>query len=202
MHRKTIPLIILSISLAACRCSRTEQPEPANKSVPAEYATMGGTSTLPVVSETPVHTRTPNTQQTDKLASFVARYGEEVTCIPNLEEGVTAQVTRVIDGDSIEVRIGNEVIEVRYIGINTPEYYSDKRPQAIAATRANQELLTGMQVMLFKDVSEADKFGRLLRYVLTDEAFVNLALVEGGFAEARLYRPDSSCHNAFENAAR
>ena len=126
---------------------------------------------------------------------------EQIDCILDLTAGVTAEVLRVIDGDSIEVEINGETFQVRYIGINTPEHYSDDRERAVEATKANQRLVEDKQVYLFKDHSETDKYGRLLRYVVTDEAFVNLELVRDGYAEAREYRPDTACHAVFENAA-
>jgi micrococcal nuclease len=124
-----------------------------------------------------------------------------IECIPDLSDVEKAQVVRVIDGDSIEVLLDGEKFEVRYIGINTPEYYSDERDAAIRATVANKNLVAGKTVYLFKDRSDKDKYGRLLRYVLTNDAFINRELVREGFAEAREYPPDTACHELFEKAA-
>lgn len=106
-------------------------------------------------------------------------------------------VIRVIDGDSIEVNIKQTVFEVRYIGINSPEYYSKNRQSAIQAKRVNEELLSGGNVFLFRDISDTDKFGRLLRYVFTDDGFVNLEMVKLGYADAKSYPPDISCQELF-----
>ena len=123
---------------------------------------------------------------------------EGTECIPDLTAVEIAQVKRVIDGDSIEIVMDGEVYQVRYIGINTPEYYSDERAEAVKATQANQDLVAGKTIYLFKDQSNTDKYDRLLRYVLTDEVFVNRELVLEGYAEAREYRPDTACHTVFE----
>ena len=123
---------------------------------------------------------------------------EGTECIPDLSAYEIAYVSRVIDGDSIEVEINGEVFQVRYIGINTPEYYSSEQQQAITATQANERLVEGKIVYLFKDTSETDKYDRLLRYVLTEQDFVNLELVKAGYAEAREYPPDTACHTVFE----
>ncbi len=103
-------------------------------------------------------------------------------------------VTRVIDGDTIEVNIAGTIHKVRYIGMDTPEL-SDKRAEYSAlaqeATRYNRQLVGGKTVRLEKDVSETDKYGRLLRYVYVDDIFVNAELVRQGLAWAKAYPPDT-----------
>lgn len=121
-------------------------------------------------------------------------------CIPDSSQVEIARVVRVIDGDSIEVLLDGEEVQVRYIGIDTPEYYSDDRPEAITATQANREMVEGATVYLFKDQSNTDVYDRLLRYVLTDEVFVNLELVSGGYAAPKEYPPDTACHALFQQA--
>lgn len=102
----------------------------------------------------------------------------------------TVKVTRVIDGDTIEIESGQKV---RYIGIDTPEIVDPKKPVQCfgkEASNKNKELVEGKQVRLEKDVSETDKFGRLLRYVYVDNIFVNDYLVRQGFAHVSTFPPD------------
>lgn len=102
----------------------------------------------------------------------------------------TFKVTRVIDGDTIEIESGQKV---RYIGIDTPETVDPRTlPQCFGSQAAakNRELVEGKNVSLEKDVSETDKYGRLLRYVFIDGLFVNEYLVKEGFAYASSYPPD------------
>ena len=99
----------------------------------------------------------------------------------------TATVTRVIDGDTIIIDTGQRV---RYIGIDTPEVYPQREAFGIEAWQANRRLVEGKEVRLEKDVSETDKYGRLLRYVFVEETFVNAELVRQGLAEAKAYPPD------------
>jgi len=139
-----------------------------------------------------------NARQTETPAGFGSLEG--IDCIPDISTVETARVVRVIDGDSIEVVMGEETYQVRYIGINTPEYYSSDRQRAEEATRVNQDLVEGKTIFLFKDQSETDKYDRLLRYVVTKDAFVNLELVRSGYAEAREYPPDTACHQVFKEA--
>jgi hypothetical protein len=75
-------------------------------------------------------------------------------------DGNLATVTYIVDGDTIDVAIGGTTYRVRYIGMDTPErgdyFFSE-------ATEANRALVEGQQVILVKDVSETDRYGRLLR---------------------------------------
>jgi micrococcal nuclease len=104
-----------------------------------------------------------------------------------------ASVIDVVDGDTIQVLLRGKVYRVRYIGIDTPEM-DDPRPdiRALAgeATLANKSLVEGNVVELEKDVSEIDRYGRLLRYVYVEELLVNAELVRLGYAWAVAYPPD------------
>lgn len=165
--KRTIPLVALLIAVIIAGCSAKE-----NSSTPVSQTTAktersrngtvdGGTGTgqsLP----------SPNESQQSK--------------------GETATVVRVIDGDTIDVRLGDAgVRRVRYIGINTPERFEDYYAEA---TSANAKLVSGKEVRLVKDVSETDRYGRLLRYVYVGETFVNAELVKQGYAAAATYPPD------------
>ena len=94
--------------------------------------------------------------------------------------------------------VGGVEERVRYIGIDTPELNSTTPatpdPYAEVATDANARLLAGGRIVLERDVSERDRFGRLLRdvWVVREGAwtFVNLALVAGGYAQVSTYPPD------------
>ena len=103
-------------------------------------------------------------------------------------------VTRVIDGDTIEVNIDNAIYKVRYVGIDTPEL-DDKRAEyfslAQEATRFNRQLVERETVRLEEDISQVDKYGRLLRYVYVDDIFVNAELVRQGLACVKAYPPDT-----------
>lgn len=122
---------------------------------------------------------------------------EGVDCIPDISSYEVGTLIDVIDGDSIRVEIKGSIFEVRYIGIDTPEFDSDKRQAAMEAAEANKEILSTSPVYLFKDKSEKDKYGRLLRYVISSDKFVNLELVRSGHAMAKNYFPDISCQSTF-----
>ncbi len=99
----------------------------------------------------------------------------------------TALVIQVIDGDTIVIEGG---YRVRYIGIDTPEIHPQLDPYGMEALQANRELVEGKIVRLERDVSQTDRYGRLLRYVYVDGIFVNAELVRLGLAYAKAYPPD------------
>lgn len=112
-----------------------------------------------------------------------------------IEESELYLVTKVIDGDTIELENGQKV---RYIGIDTPEVQGDC--YANEATNKNKELVLNKKVSLIKDKSEVDRYGRLLRYVYVNDIFVNNTLVREGFAFAKQYPPDTQYAQQFSRA--
>ena len=106
------------------------------------------------------------------------------------EKGKVFKVTKVIDGDTIKLENGEVV---RYIGINAPETAHPQKPVqcfGYEASNKNKELVEGKIVRLEKDISETDKYGRLLRYVWVGNVFVNDYLVRNGYAYSSTYPPD------------
>jgi micrococcal nuclease len=119
----------------------------------------------------------------------------------------TAKVVRIVDGDTIVVALGGRNLKLRYIGMDTPEDVdpnSPVEPMSREAAAANAALVAGKTVVLEKDVSETDQYGRLLRYVwLHDGAtwtLVNLELVRLGLASAATYPPDVKYVDLFTSA--
>ncbi|GBE16722.1 thermonuclease precursor [bacterium BMS3Abin15] len=101
-----------------------------------------------------------------------------------------AKVARVIDGDTVQLEDGRRV---RYIGIETPEIVHPDKPVECFGKEANEEnrmLVEGKEVRLEKDVSETDRYDRILRYVYIDDTFVNEHLIRGGFAFVSIFPPD------------
>lgn len=111
-------------------------------------------------------------------------------------------VSRVIDGDTIELSNGKKV---RYIAMDTPETVDPRKPIqcfGVEASNRNKQLVEGKTVLLEKDISETDRYGRLLRYVYIDGVFVNLFLVQEGFAYSYTYPPDVKYQSQFTEAER
>lgn len=107
-----------------------------------------------------------------------------------------AVVIRVIDGDTVELANGQRV---RYIGMDTPErgkcFFQE-------AKQANEKLVLNKKVKLVKDVSQTDKYGRLLRYVYVGDIFVNNFLVKEGYAVIATYPPDVKYQELFLKSQR
>jgi micrococcal nuclease len=96
----------------------------------------------------------------------------------------TVMVVKVIDGDTIVIEGG---YHVRYIGVDSPEtdefYYSE-------AKQMNADLIAGKKVRLESDITDKDKYGRLLRYVYVGDTFINAEMVRQGCAWSIAYPPD------------
>ena len=102
-------------------------------------------------------------------------------------------VDRVVDGDTIKVRIGDKVETVRYIGVDTPETVHPTRgiePYGIEASNFNKKLVEGKTVRLEFDVERRDQYGRLLAYVYVDTLFVNAELLRQGYAQLMTIPPN------------
>lgn len=107
------------------------------------------------------------------------------------------KVSRVIDGDTIEIEGGKRV---RFIGIDTPETLRPGTPVQCYGKEASaktKELLDGQEIKLEKDVSEVDRYGRLLRYIWKGDTLINELLVKEGFAQVSTYPPDVKYQDRF-----
>lgn len=110
----------------------------------------------------------------------------------NVENLQKVKVLRVIDGDTIELENGQKV---RYIGIDTPETVDPRRDLQCFGKEAslyNKTLVEGKEIYLEKDISQTDRYGRLLRYIYLEEngISINEQLVKEGYAVASSYPPD------------
>ncbi|MEO8539830.1 MAG: thermonuclease family protein [bacterium] len=107
-----------------------------------------------------------------------------------------ARVRRVTDGDTIRVDFedGASNQAVRYIGVDAPETVDPVRgvqPFGPEASAENSRMVSGQRLCLEKDVSETDRYDRLLRYAwLADGTMVNEALVLSGLATVDTFPPD------------
>lgn len=117
-------------------------------------------------------------------------------------------VTRVVDGDTIEVRLGGRAEDVRLIGVDTPETVKPDTPVQCFGERAShftKRRLTGRRVRLVFGVERRDVYGRLLAYVYLAQPtlrvpkhvksrqrdrFFNAALVRRGLARSLTIPPN------------
>ena len=117
----------------------------------------------------------------------VAATGAPTTAVARPAETLKGFVSRIVDGDTIDVRIGTKSDRIRVLGIDTPERGRCFSNQATAETK---RLALTKRVQLVTDPSQAlrDRYGRLLAYVVLPGSHdVGQALVAGGFARVYVY---------------
>lgn len=115
--------------------------------------------------------------------------------LPRDEEPASAPafVTRVVDGDTIEVRLDGRREDVRYIGVDTPETVKPDTPVQCFGRRAsdfNHALVERRRVRLVFGTERRDVYGRLLAYVYLGDRFVNASLVRRGLARTLTIPPN------------
>lgn len=120
--------------------------------------------------------------------------------------GTPVYVSRVVDGDTIEVTMPNGRTEdVRYIGVDTPETVAPGEPVGCFGPKAsafNEALVEGRRARLRFDEERRDYYGRLLAYVYVGGRFVNAELLKRGLARAIYYSPNGAFRYRFEEIAR
>lgn len=113
-----------------------------------------------------------------------------------------AQVTRVLNGDTIEVHLfDGETQKVKYIGMDTPELSGEPKCYAKEATIYNKALVGDKTVWLEFDDQKRDQYSRLLAYVYLDSnghAMVNSILLAQGYAEVATYPPNVKYVDRFQ----
>jgi len=115
-------------------------------------------------------------------------------------------VVKVVDGDTIDVLIGEKTERIRLIGINTPETVDPRKPVECFGKEASNKaktLLSGKKVYLESDLTQGDldKYNRLLRYVfLEDKTNFSLLMVKEGYAYEYTYNVPYKYQTEFKNA--
>lgn len=122
-----------------------------------------------------------------------------VACGSELPASSTGVVVSVSDGDSIVVDVDGRRERLRLIGIDAPEEGDCLADESTAWLAARVD---GRVVVLERDVSDRDRFGRLLRYVFVEGEHVNENSVAAGMARAVRFEPDTARAGALEAAER
>ncbi len=103
-----------------------------------------------------------------------------------------ARVTRVVDGDTIEVRVGGRSEDVRLIGVDTPETVKPDTPVQCFGERAShftERRLTGRRVRLVFGVERRDVYGRLLAYVYVPQRTLSVSKARKSRPRYRFFNP-------------
>ena len=131
----------------------------------------------------------------------------------NQSSYVKAQVIQIIDGDTIRVTINGNIEKVRFVGINTPEIANRDHPDEFMGPEAKdftEKAIKDKDIYLEKDISDRDKYDRLLRYIWLEEPVANPStddigkktlngiLVKEGLAFSNFYKPDTKYQDQLE----
>ncbi len=131
----------------------------------------------------------------------------------NQSSYVKAQVIQIIDGDTIRVNINGNIEKVRFVGINTPEIANRDHPDEFMGPEAKdftEKAIKDKDIYLEKDISDRDKYDRLLRYIWLEEPVANPStddigkktlngiLVKEGLAFSNFYKPDTKYQDQLE----
>ncbi len=165
--------LLAAICVAACSALAAEISDEMAPQISTEVAVQVGTA----------------------IAGITAPESQPVTSGSAEGKSEMALVTRVIDGDTIDVLLNGKNTRIRYLQMNTPERDD---PCFAESTQANADLVSGKTVRLVPDKELVDPFDRLLHYVYVDEVLVNRVLVEQGFAEVVLYPPNDMHYEEFK----
>src|SRR5690606_14118634 len=132
---------------------------------------------------------TPSTQQ-PKSAPVKPEVVEKQQSKPKPDPYQTGTVTKVIDGDTIEVNLNGKLEKVRMLLIDTPETVHPNQPvqpYGKEASEFTKKLLLNKEVKLEKDKEDRDQYQRLLRYIYVDSQSVQEQLLSKGFASVVIY---------------
>ena len=164
--------LLAAICISACSALAAELSDEMAPQISTEVAIQVGTAIAGISAD-----------ESPSVASESAAGKSEI-----------AQVTRVIDGDTIDVLLNGKTERIRYVQINTPER---DEPCFAESTQANADLVADKTVRLVHSEKLTDPFGRLLHYVYVGDIMVERVLVEQGFAEVVLYPPNDRHYDEF-----
>jgi micrococcal nuclease len=124
---------------------------------------------------------------------------------PEAQTGLpTGTVTRVVDGDTLEVQFNGKQEDVRLLLIDTPETVHPNKPVQKFGPEASQfvkeTLTTGKEVRIQVGDEERDKYGRLLAYVFIDGETIQEKLLRKGLAKTAYLYNDLSMLDEFHKA--
>lgn len=200
----SVPALILLLILSFVRLTRPEFDKKGSSVTSGKFNTNQNTSSVKdrgwQPQAIPFNAENINTNSQEEASRYTQCAGQPV-CY--------AKVLYAIDGDTIYLSTREKV---RYVGMDTPETkHPIKKVQCFGkeASDKNKELVQDKIVRLERDVSDKDRYGRLLRFVYLpadqnngSELFVNDYLTRQGYARAATFPPDVKLSQEFLQAER
>jgi micrococcal nuclease len=119
----------------------------------------------------------------------------------HMERASYGKVKRVVDGDTFELDDGDKI---RLIGVNTPETHGVVERFGKESAAYTEKRLRGHMVLIIPDVSDRDRYGRLLRYVFLEgeNVMINEQLVTEGYAQVMTVPPNVTLAEMFRSRER
>ena len=198
-------ILLAVVSLAFIGLNGADNPSSLDGSDPSSQATE-----VPVVSspkqvspqdaptqpieEPGLVLETP--QAEDETSNSLFHIIDETACILDNTEYLVTAVVDALDTDRLSVSMDGETYTVKFLGIDT-HLSNEKVSEGVFSAN---KILVGKTVALVADGSDTDEEGNLLRYVFTEDTFINLALLERGLAAVSETPPIETCRDVFEEA--
>ena len=191
------PTTELKVILTSNAATAEYKDAMATASVPPTITTMPFTPRPKTTALPPIGSTLPVTTLEAIAVTSTPTQTLSLACMPGTP-AQTGKVVSIVDGYTIKVLIDGLVYTVRYLGIELPE----DEAYAGQASTANGKLVYGKEINLIADKPDKDHLGRLLRYVTVEDTFVNLELVQQGFATTQNTDPLLTCAEVFKKAER
>lgn len=191
--KRILAITLMAVLLAACGSSAPATDDTAVQTAVAALLTQQAPAPVEA-TEAPVEAAPlDNGGQASALPTTdpIPGLPAEATCVPLGTDRTVATVVEIYTGDSILVEVNGTEYGVRYIGIDDGD-----SQQALEANRA---LIENQQIVLVRDVSDVDEYGRFLRYVMVGDTFVNLRLLQQGLVGVSPEAPDTACERLFNS---
>ncbi|MDN5698545.1 MAG: thermonuclease family protein, partial [Rubrobacter sp.] len=168
-----------------------EDRDEQENAAPAESDSQDGSSPDPAPEDEP--------RQSEESASSEPEPEREGSGLASRGQVVT--VTRVVDGDTIEVSPAVDGIQdVRLIGVDTPETYGGEEPLGPQASAFATDALAGEEVALEFDEERVDPYDRALAYVwVSGGDMFNAQLLQEGLAQVATFPPNTRYVDRFES---
>jgi len=171
------------------------RPEPTNVSLISTITQEPPQATpTPFDEQASPESETSDTQSQDPNGAFEIIL--ETSCIPDHSEYLVGSVVDALDTDRLMVSVDGKTYPVKFLGIDTRVANSDLNGFVLSAN----EILVGKTIALLKGNVDSDEAGNLLRYVFTENTFVNLALLERGLATVSDDGTRGACKDLFLDA--
>lgn len=189
--KKVLGLILITMLLAACAPSGPSTDDTAVQTAVAALLTQQAPAPADA-TEAPADEAPPVSNASQlPTAESIPGLPAEASCVPLGTDRSVGTVVEIVSGDAIWVEVNGNRYEIRYIGIDDGD-----SPQAMEANRA---MVENQQVVLVRDESDVDEYGRYLRYVIVGDAFVNLRLLQQRQVGASPESPDTACERLFNS---